>query len=549
MSPVTREQRGLTRRSFLRAAGALAGAGALELVADACGGRHTAAPPGPVYYLPSRRGQRAELDVDVCVYGATAGGAMAAIAAARAGARVALLAFGEHIGGMTTGGLSATDVGAYATISGLAHEFYTGIGARYGSPGPVWNFEPRAASAVLAGMLAAADVAPLTIQPLAGVRRQGSNITALVTESGTVVRARQYVDASYEGDLLARTGVSCTVGREANATYGETLNGVRPAPPGNGFTTPVSAYRTPGSARSGLLPGIEAALAGEPGSGDEAIMAYGFRPCITTASARRSFPRPASYDPADWDLLARVIDGGEFDVLNFRVALPNAKFDLNANGGISTDAVGLGAGWAEADYPTRQTMFQAHLAYDQGLLWFLTHDERVHPRQRAEVGRFGLPWDEFPTTGGWPPELYVREARRLVSDHVVTEHHARGTASVHDPVTLASYKIDSHPCRRLAVSATATDEGTVSTGVPRPWGIGLGSLLPRPDECTNLTVATCVAASHVAWSSLRMEPVFMMLGQAAGTVAALAGDTPVHSVAYPKLAGALRAGGLELEAA
>jgi hypothetical protein len=272
-------------------------------------------------------------------------------------------------------------------------------------------------------------------------------------------------------------------------------------------------------------------------------MAAGFRLCITRAADRIPFPRPAGWRAADWDLAARALAAGEWDELGFRVALPHGKFDLNARGGISTDAVGLGHAWAGADYEGRQAIFDRHLAYDQGLLWFLGHDPRVAPGIRAAMGRYGLAADEWRSTGGWPPELYVREARRMVNDRVMTQWHATGAEVVADPVALASYKIDCHPCQRTVVAGVATDEGILSVPVARPYGVALGSLLPRRAECTNLAVATAVAATHVAWSSIRMEPVFMMLGQAAGTVAALAADGAVQDLPYPAVSAALRTGG------
>jgi hypothetical protein len=514
----------ITRRSFLLGAGALVVAG--------CSRSRPATELA--YYDPQHRGRRLAVTTDVCVYGATAGGVMAAIRAARLGRRTVLLAFGEHVGGLTTSGVSATDIGEMRSVGGLAGEFYRRIGSRYGKPGAVYNFEPRIAADVLASMLRQAGVTVLTNQPLHGVTRRGSDLTALTTQSGTTVRARQFIDASYEGDLMARAGVTYTVGREANSTYNETFNGIRPAPPGQGFRVKVDPYRRPGNMASGLLDGVQGTDPGQPGASDSSVMAYGFRLCITKTSGSQPFVRPAGYDPARYDLVGRTIRAGEWDALAFRVPLPGGKYDLNTTGGVSTDAVGLNAGWAEGDYSTREKIFQDHVRYERGLLWFLGHDPSLPPRVRAEVSRWGLASDEFTSTGGWPLELYVREARRMVSGYVMTEANCVGGWSATDPVALGSYKLDSHSCRRLAVSDAVTNEGTISHNLRRAYGISLRSILPRASECTNLIVSTCLSASHVAWSSLRMEPVFMMLGEAAAVVASLAIDagTPLQQVPY-----------------
>jgi hypothetical protein len=493
---------------------------------------------GPAYYDRSLLGARRDLTADVCVYGATAGGVAAAVAASRLGKRTVLLAFGDHIGGMTTSGVSVADIGSARTVGGIAAEAYLRIGRAYGHAGPVYDYEPHVATGVLTAMLRGAGVTVVTGQPVAGVTRRHGAIASLETEAGTTVRAAQYVDASYEGDLMARTGVAWTAGRESAVTYGESLAGYRPAPAGTGFPRPVDAYRAPALASSGLLDGVSSLPATAPGRADGAAMAYAFRLCITAATDRVPFPRPSGYRAEDWDLAARAAAGGQWELLDFRVGLPGGKYDLNAAGGVSTDAIGVNQGWAAASFEDRQRIFARHLAYTQGLLWFAGHDPRVPAGLRAEVTRYGLARDEWTATGGWPPELYVREARRLVGPLVATQADCTGARTVADPVAFASYKLDCHPCQRVAVDGVATNEGTISVGLDRPWGISLRSLLPDRADCTNLTVAVCVSASHVAWSSLRMEPVFMMLGQAAATVAALAvthrsavGDVPWTAVA------------------
>jgi hypothetical protein len=537
----------LSRRTFLAAGGTAVALGGLALAGRTPA--FAASAPTVSYYDPTRLGPRQRLQADVCVYGATAGGVIAAVQAASAGQRTVLLAFGENLGGLTTSGISATDTGYAPSIGGLAQHFYQQIGLAYGSTAAVYDFEPHVAAAVISAMLRQAGVIVLLRQPLATVTKQGGAITELVTEAGTNVRALQYIDASYEGDLLARTGVEFRVGREAARTYDEDLNGFHPTPSGSGFRTRVDPYQTPGRPDSGLLSGIQPPSGAVAGSADDQTMAYGFRLCITEEAGAIPFPKPSGYRATDWELALRTIQGGEWDLLDFRVALPGQKYDLNAQGGISTDAIGMSDTWAEADYPARERLFQDHVRYDQGLLWFAGHDPRLPAAIRADTSRFGLAADEFTATGGWPPELYVREARRLVSDYVTTEWDCLGGRHAPDPVALASYKIDGHACRRSVVGDLATDEGALDHAVAHPYGLSLRSLLPRREECTNLAVSTCVASSHVAWSSLRMEPVFMMLGQAAAVVSSLAIDQSgaVQDVPYAAVRAALLATGAVLD--
>jgi NADPH-dependent 2,4-dienoyl-CoA reductase/sulfur reductase-like enzyme len=533
----TRTRR-VSRRHFLLGTAALAAAPAVGCAPS----RPVTPGDQPSYYEAGTLGVGRRIDADVCVYGATAGGVAAAVTAARLGHRTVLVAFGNHIGGMTTSGISTADIGAVRTVGGVAAEVYRRIGQSYGLRTPVYDYEPHVAARVLGEMLGEARVTVLTGQPLAEVTRSGPTLISLHTEAGSTVTARQYIDASYEGDLLARAGASWTSGRESSGTWGEDLAGYQPAAPGTGFGRPVDAYLREGDGRSGLLTGVAAAPDRARGTADDDTMAYGFRLCLSEAADRVPFGRPDGYRSTDWDLAARAIAVDGWDLLDFRVALPGGKYDLNADGGVSTDAVGMSAAWARADYAARQTIYQHHLDYTRGLLWFAGHDPRVPPSIRAVVSRYGLAPDEWRATGGWPPELYVREARRLVNSDVATESTALGARPVADPVAFASYKIDCHPCQRVAVDGVATNEGVLSRAVDRPWGVSMGALLPRPAECANLTVSTCVASSHVAWSSLRMEPVFMMLGQAAATVAALAiaGRTTPHAVPYGIVASTLR---------
>jgi hypothetical protein len=354
-----------------------------------------------------------------------------------------------------------------------------------------------------------------------------------------------FIDATYEGDLMAKAGVSYTVGREANARYHETLNGVRAKTPQHQFRVPVDPYVKPGDPSSGLLPLVQADEGAQPGQGDGCVQAYNFRVCYTQVPANRLPHRPpAGYDAARYELLARYLEAlvaaghtprlGEFW---HPVPLPNGKSDVNNNGGFSTDFIGANYDYPEAGYARREAIRQAHEDYTRGLLFFLATSPRVPGGMRAEMQTWGPARDEFADTGGWPPQLYVREARRMVSDYVMTEHNCRGTATVADAVGLAAYTMDSHNCRRIAKEGRAENEGDVQVGGFAPYPIALRAIVPKAGQCENLLVPVCLSATHIAYGSIRMEPVFMILGQSAATAAALALDEnlPIHRLDYPRL--------------
>jgi hypothetical protein len=398
------------------------------------------------------------------------------------------------------------------------------------------------------------------------VRKEGGRIVSLTMESGRTFVGRMFIDATYEGDLMARAGVTYVTGREGNATYGETLNGILPSGPA--VFGKISPYVVPGDRGSGLLPRVDPRPPGRPGDGDHRQQAYNFRVCLTNAPDNRvPIEKPANYNPLDYELLARWIAtmkdvqpapsrigdtalGGKERNLGISFhKMPNRKTDSNIGSEFGSDYLGRSYDWAEADYAQREALWQEHKTYVQGLLWFLTHDARCPPQVRAEMRNWGLARDEFTDTGHWPFQLYVREARRMVSDYVVTEHDARNTRTAEDPVALASYHSDSH-----GVCLYVDEQGRlcrekgfyVRTGV---FGISYRSLRPRTGECANLLVPMCLSASHAAYGPTRMEPVFMMLGQAAGTAAALALDagTTVQDLPYDRLRARLLADRAVLE--
>jgi hypothetical protein len=505
---------------------------------------------------PPRSGAGQVVQCDVCVFGATSAGVAAAVEAAREGRKVVLTELGGHVGGMTAGGLSQTDIGNKAAIGGLAREFYERVGQHYGT-NEAWKFEPSVAESVFQDMLSEAGVILYFPQRLASVKTNHGRIESLTMENGTVFQARVFIDASYEGDLMAKSGVSCFVGRESNATYHETLDGIRAVTPKHQFTIAVDPYLRPGEPSSGLLPFIQDQPPGQDGEGDHSVQAYNFRLCLTQSSTNKlAIHPPADYDPARYELLARYIEalvaagkppslGQLLDIQ----PMPNGKTDINNNGGFSTDFIGGNAGYAEGSYAERARICQAHEDYTRGFLHFLATSPRVPPALRAEMQSWGLCKDEFTDTGGWPHQLYVREARRMVSDYVMTENNCRSSIELPDPVGLAAYTMDSHNCRRIVRNGRAENEGDVQAGGFPPYQISYRSIVPRPSECENLLVPVCLSASHIAYGSIRMEPVFMVLGQSSAIAACIALEekVSVQKIHYARLRQRLLASGQVLD--
>ncbi len=503
--------------------------------------------------VPAAAFAAAIVSADIVVYGATSAGIVAAVQARRMGRTAVVIEPGTHLGGLSTGGLGMTDSGTKESIGGIAGEFYRRVHAKYaGTPvtptSPArFTFEPHVARAVFDDLLAAAGVPVYYSMRLSTVTRAGSRITELATDNGQVFRAPMFLDCSYEGDLMHRAGVTWTAGREANATYGETINGVQLRDK-HQFTLPVSPYRTAGDPASGLLPGIAASVPPN-GTADTRIQAYNFRMCLTQAAGRIPFPRPAGYNVADYELLWRYIQAGYTGPFFTTHSVGGGKTDSNNNGAFSTDHIGGNYDYPTASYAVRDAIFAEHRRYQQGLMWFLANDSRLPAAIRTATASWGLAADEFTTTGGWPPQLYVREARRMVSAYVMTEHDCRRTVRASDPVGMASYTMDSHNCQRVVVNGLVKNEGDVQVGVPGPFPISYRSIVPNASQCTNLLVPVCLSASHIAYGSIRMEPVFMILAQSAATAAILATDAAVsvQALNYPALAARLRADGQILQ--
>jgi hypothetical protein len=496
---------------------------------------------GLAYYrpAPALAADAAPLTADVCVYGANAAGVIAAVHARSLGLTVVLLNPAWHVGGLTTGGLSFTDLGNKAAIGGRAREFYRTLGRHYKKP-EEWNFEPHVAERTLLAMLSEAGVEPrhghyVERVSLDRTTPSAPRITELVTTSGLRVRASYFIDCSYEGDLMARAGVSFTVGREHNGRYGEWSNGQQ-IHSSHQFPTKVDPYVRPGDPSSGLLPGIDPDDTFIPGSADRRVQAYNFRMIMTKRPENRvPFPKPSGYDRQRYELLARLLATGRKGVFGKFDPIQGEKTDTNNSGAFSTDYIGGSWKWPEADYAERERIFQDHVQYQQGYHWFLANDPAVPDAIRTAYAQWGLAKDEFTDTGHWPRQLYIREGRRMVADVVMTERHCFGRIPVEDAVGMGAYQMDSHNVRRIVHAGMVLNEGDVQVKLPRPYAISYRSIVPRKGECVNLAVPVAVSASHTAFGSIRMEPVFMILAESAATAVAQAlraGSAPLQAIDY-----------------
>jgi len=465
---------------------------------------------------------------DVVVYGGTSAGVAAAVQAARMGKTVMVVEPGRHPGGLTSGGLGATDIGNKGAIGGISREFYRRLGEHYGKA-EAWTFEPHVAEDTFKMMMVEAKVPVAYGERLdlaRGVEMEDGRIGAIVMESGRRFAGRVFIDATYEGDLMARAGVSYHAGRESNAAYGETFNGVQTKKAVvHQFDCAIDPYVVAGRPESGLLPGIHEGGPGEEGAGDRRVQAYNFRMCLTNDPANRMpFPKPDNYDPLRYELLLRYLNAGHWTVIQLSTPMPNSKTDTNNCGAFASDNIGMNYDYPDGDYAVRERIFNEHRDYQQGMMWFLANDPRVPEGVRTAMSPWGLPKDEFTDNGGWPHQLYVREARRMISDHVMTQHDCEGRVKAEDAVGLAAYTMDSHNVQRYAKDGRVWNEGDVEVDGFPPYPIAYRSIRPKRAECANLLVPVCLSASHIAFGSIRMEPVFMVLGQSAATAAVMAID-------------------------
>ena len=509
---------------------------------------------------------------DVVIYGGTSAGVMAAVQAKRMGLSALIVCPEKHLGGLTSGGLGWTDTGNKAVIGGLAREFYHRIWQHYqrdsawtwqqpseygnrgqGAPAidgdmrTMWIFEPHAAEQAFEDFIAEHDIPVYRDEWLdreSGVPRSGARIAAIRTLRGNTFRGRMFIDATYEGDLLAAAGIDYHVGRESTSEYGEQWNGVQTGVLHHrhhfeAVGQPISPYVVPGDPSSGLVPRVSSDPPGKYGSADKRIQAYCFRMCLTNDPANRvAFEKPAGYDAAQYELLARVLEAGWRETFDKFDPIPNHKTDTNNHGPFSTDNIGFNYDYPEGSYERRREIIAEHEQYQKGLMYFLANDSRVPEDVRSEFAQWGLAADEFLDNGHWPHQIYVREARRMIGTYVMTENELLKKRPTPESIGMGSYTIDSHNVQRyIKPNGYVENEGDIGVGTGGPYEIALGSILPKKPQCENLLVPVCISSSHIAFGSIRMEPVFMILGQSAATTAVLAlqDNVAVQDVPYAKL--------------
>lgn len=515
---------------------------------------------------------------DLVIYGGTSAGIAAAIQAKRMNKSVILIEPGSRIGGLTTGGLGQTDIGNKSAIGGISREFYSAIKTYYDDTAnwkwqekaeyqdggqtrtaagetSMWTFEPSAALKVYEDLIAENGIELVLDQKLdrsGGVKKENGVIQSITMLSGTTYRGKVFIDATYEGDLMAAADVSYTTGRESNAQYRETLNGVHPKlrdttmtgmrshnAMNHNFVDGVDPYVVKGDPDSGLLPYINPDGPGEEGSNDKHLQAYCFRMCLTDHPDNRiPFEKPADYNELNYELLLRNYEAGEEGFPWINSSMPNRKTDTNNRTGFSTDFIGQNYNYPEASYEEREAIREAHRNYQKGLMWTLAYHPRMSAHIREEVSRWGTCKDEFARGDGWQEQLYVREARRMVGPYVMTQYNCEGLEVAEDAIGMGAYGMDSHHTQRyVTAEGFVKNEGNVEARVQAPYPISYRSITPKPEECNNLLVPVCLSATHIAFGSIRMEPVFMVLGQSAATAASLAVDQgiPVQEVAYEEL--------------
>ncbi|MEX2579895.1 MAG: FAD-dependent oxidoreductase [Verrucomicrobiales bacterium] len=520
---------------------------------------------------------------DIVVYGGTSAAVVAAVQAKEMGKTVVIVSPDKHLGGLSSGGLGWTDSGNKAVIGGLARDFYHRIWKEYDKPETwkwqekdeyggkgqgapaidgdektMWIFEPSVAETVFDGYVKEFEIPVHRDEWLdreKGVAMKDGAIQSITTLNGKTFAGDVFLDATYEGDLMAAAGIDYHVGREANAVYDENWNGVQTGVLHHqhhfGDLPPISPYVDPDDPSSGVLARISTEDPGEKGEGDHRVQAYCFRMCLTNHPENRvPFAKPDGYDPAQYELLLRIFDAGWRSTFGKFDPVPNHKTDTNNHGPFSFDNIGYNYDYPEADYEQRREIIREHETYQKGLLYFIANDSRVPEEVRTEMQTWGLPKDEFTDNGNWSHQLYVREARRMIGDYVMTENELRKVKPTPDSVGMGSYTIDSHNVQRyITPEGHVQNEGDIGVSTRGPYQIAYGSLVPREEQCTNLLVPVAVSASHIAYGSIRMEPVFMILGQSAATAAALAIDRslPVQKVPYEALRERLETDGQILE--
>ena len=506
---------------------------------------------------------------DIIIYGGTSAAIIAAVEVVKSGKTVLIVSPDQHLGGLTSGGLGFTDTGNKAVIGGLSREFYHRVWLHYkdaaawnwqnqsdfGNKGQgtvamdgefrtMWLFEPHVAEKVFEDFVRENNIKVLRGEWLdrnKEVVKKKGKIISFSTLSGKVFKGKMFIDATYEGDLMAVAGINFHVGREGNAKYNETFNGVQTGvfQHDHHFKSNISPYKIKDDPSSGLLPYISAEPPGEFGAADKKIQAYCFRMCMTNHPENSvAFPKPDNYDASKYELLLREFNTGRNDWFSKFDVLPNKKTDTNNHGAFSSDFIGMNYDYPEADYQRRAEIIKQHYDYQAGLLWFVANDLRVPDAIRTKMASYGLAKDEFKDNNHWPHQIYVRESRRMIGDYITTEHDVMQRIETPESIGMGSYHIDSHNTQRYVTSeGYVQNEGDIGVKPPGPYRISYGSIVPKKEECTNLFVPVCVSSSHIAYGSIRMEPVFMILGQSAAVAACLAIDEKcaIQDVSYNQL--------------
>jgi hypothetical protein len=525
-----------------------------------------------------------EDEFDVVVYGGTSAAVIAAVEAKKSGKSVVVVSPDKHLGGLTSGGLGWTDTGNKSVIGGLARDFYHRVWRKYQDPAAwkwqrreqfgnrgqgtpaidgnqrtMWIFEPHVAEQVYEDLVAEFEIPVHRDEWLDrehGVVQSDGRIQSITTLSGRTYAGRMFIDATYEGDLMATAGVAYTTGRESTAQYDEKWNGVQTGVLHHRhhfgvLKQPIDPYRIPGDASSGLLPRISAEPPGKYGSADKRIQAYCFRMCLTNVPENRvPFPKPSQYDPQQYELLVRIYDAGWRETFQKFDPLPNNKTDTNNHGPFSTDNIGQNYDYPEASYERRREIIEEHRQYQQGLMYFIANDPRIPDEVQKRMRTWGLAKDEFTDNGNWPHQIYVREARRMIGTFVMTENELLKRRPTPQSIGMGSYTMDSHNVQRyITPEGHVQNEGDIGVSTKGPYQIAFGSILPQKAQCENLLVPVCVSASHIAFGSIRMEPVFMILGQSAAMTASMAIDNgqAVQDVDYDQLRQRLLTAGQILE--
>lgn len=497
--------------------------------------------------------EKGDKEYDICIYGSTSASVIAAYSARKMGKSVIVISPDGHIGGLSSGGLGQTDIGNKHVISGLARDFYRKLGRNYNTF-ESWTFEPGSAKNLFEDYLKEVNVPVISHKRIEKAVKKGTKIVAvnLVPTYGKVserqvIKAKVFLDCTYEGDLLDLAGVSYAVGREDNNLYNETVSGYylaeyKSKSGYHQFPDGVSPYKIPGNPASGLVWGISDSQEQPQGSGDKRVQAYNFRICLTDSAENRiSITKPADYDASRYELMARLFKAQPdmLDINNYFIwsPMPNRKTDVNNRGGFSTDMIGWSDTWPQASFEERKKLFDAHVSYTKGMLYFMQNDERVPDKLRNFIRNWGYPKDEYVQNGNFSPQLYVREGRRMIGEYVMTEKNCKSDEVVKDGIGMAAYTMDSHNCQRIVVNGMVKNEGNVEVGGFPPYPISYRAIVPKKNECSNLLVPVSLSASHIAFGSIRMEPVFMVLGQSAAVAAVMAinSNVAVQDIAVAEL--------------